>query len=183
MPLLTGATLLAILMVVAACYSAPPGEGALAQGDTLVIRIDELDGTSELRYPGLDNFHYLVTPNSPDNELLMVRLSIWNDKAINANFTVDEEAAELRGLGINETYTPIDVDSRKVKAEAHQDEELYARPVPGRPGLPNSVQFLTGPVKMLRGDKLSGWMVFEVPKNTEFRELKWKAGDSVFLKF
>jgi hypothetical protein len=30
---------------------------------------------------------------------------------------------------------------------------------------------------------VDGWMVFEAPKGTRFRELRWAAGDTVYVEF
>ena len=46
-----------------------------------------------------------------------------------------------------------------------------------------SVQFLEGSFELLRGHGLDGYMVFEVPAGTEFRDLRWRAGDSVTIRF
>lgn len=46
-----------------------------------------------------------------------------------------------------------------------------------------SVQFLEGSFELLRSHGLDGYMVFEVPAGTEFRDLRWRAGDSVTIRF
>ena len=102
-------------------------------GDTLTIRLDEYERTQQVRYLGCDGNHYLLTPSSVDNELLMVKLTIWNAKARSVFLTLDAEASELRGTVAQERYTPIDVDSLKQETPTPTDDELdlerqYARP-------------------------------------------------------
>lgn len=46
-----------------------------------------------------------------------------------------------------------------------------------------SVVFLEGSFELLRGHGLDGYMVFEVPAGTEFRDLRWRAGDSITIRF
>ena len=46
-----------------------------------------------------------------------------------------------------------------------------------------SVLFLNGSFELLKGHGLDGYMVFEVPAGTEFRDMRWKAGDSITIRF
>ena len=46
-----------------------------------------------------------------------------------------------------------------------------------------SVVFLEGSFELLRGYGLDGYMVFEAPAGTEFRDLRWRAGDSITIRF
>ena len=41
--------------------------------------------------------------------------------------------------------------------------------------------FIRGPVELQRGMGLDGWMVFEAPPDTKFREFKWRAGDNLTI--
>ena len=43
--------------------------------------------------------------------------------------------------------------------------------------------FITGPLVLQMDTGVDGWMVFEAPKGTKFRELKWQAGDSLSIEF
>ena len=52
------------------------------------------------------------------------------------------------------------------------------------PGVtPRSVTFLEGPFELERGFGLEGALVFEAPIGAEFRDLRWKAGDSITVRF
>ncbi len=42
-----------------------------------------------------------------------------------------------------------------------------------------SVLFLEGSFELPRNTGIDGWMVFEVPKGTQIRDLRWRAGDSI----
>jgi plastocyanin len=46
-----------------------------------------------------------------------------------------------------------------------------------------SMLFLNGPFELLRGTGIDGWMVFEAPKGTRFRDLRWMAGDVITITF
>lgn len=174
------------LAVSLACTSTSPTKGRWFGGDTLAIRLEELQKTSELRWQGGDQAqaHYLAVPTSPDNELVMLRLTIRNDRAGRAIFTLDAEAAELQGSGPGETYRPIDVDARKVLVpQAHSDETKFARLLPNCPEAIPCVRFLREPVELLRNFQLAGWLIFEAPKGAQFTTLVWRAGDTIYLRF
>jgi plastocyanin len=42
-----------------------------------------------------------------------------------------------------------------------------------------SVLFIDGSFELLRGTGIDGWLVFEAPPGTEFRDLRWRAGDTI----
>ena len=47
----------------------------------------------------------------------------------------------------------------------------------------NNILFLEGPFKLLKDEAVDGWMVFEVPTGTKIRDLRWRAGDSITIRF
>ncbi|MCH8988825.1 MAG: hypothetical protein IIA92_08470 [Chloroflexi bacterium] len=47
----------------------------------------------------------------------------------------------------------------------------------------NNILFLDGPFVLLKGFQIDGWMVFEVPIGTKIRDLRWRAGDSITIRF
>ena len=46
-----------------------------------------------------------------------------------------------------------------------------------------SLLFLEGPFELPRDTGIDGWMVFEVPEGTQFRDIRWRAGDSITVRF
>ena len=58
-------------------------------------------------------------------------------------------------------------------APSDQESEVAAR----------SVLFLEGSFELQKGHGLDGYMVFEVPAGTEFRDMRWRAGDSITIRF
>ena len=48
---------------------------------------------------------------------------------------------------------------------------------------PRSVLFLQGSFELLKGHGLDGYLVFEAPVGTEFRDMRWRAGDSITIRF
>ena len=57
-------------------------------------------------------------------------------------------------------------------------------PAAGRPDVDErTVQFLEGSFELLQGHGLEGYLVFEAPAGTEFRDLRWRTGDSITVHF
>lgn len=51
-----------------------------------------------------------------------------------------------------------------------------------RDNYPN-ILFLEGSFDLLKGTSLDGWMVFDIPEGTKIQNLRWRAGDSITIRF
>ena len=152
----------------------PIGRGG--KGETLVIGIEDINRVQEIRYEGTDQQHYLLAPASQENELVVIRLNVHNAQATTIFLTVDESAAELRGFENDESYNPLSLHQIEVNGKnlrvvegSHPAENRY-------------VPFIAGPIDLPQGHSVIGWVVFEVPRGTRLRELKWDAGDTVYIR-
>lgn len=56
-------------------------------------------------------------------------------------------------------------------------------PVAGQDYLERSTQFIQGSFELLQGHGLDGFLVFEAPVGVEFRDMRWRAGDSITFRF
>ena len=119
--------------------------------------------------------HYLVTPSSPDNELVAINIQVFNREANTVAMEIEGDAVELRGFGIDEAYTLLDVTPNNTvnvsdTPDTHPSENRFT-------------PFVRGVVPDLPlGNSLLGWLVFEIPKGAGLRELKWDTGDTVFVR-
>ena len=181
-PLLVLPALLLPLLLMACTDSGSLPIGRGAKGDSLIVTIELVQRVQEIRFLGTDGVHYLVTPQANGNELIAARIQVHNDEATRLLLTVDEEAAELRGFGREERYAPLDMydlDSLmgthvRIVEEGHPSEDRF-------------VPFLAGPISvggvngLPQGHSVTGWMVFEAPQGTKLKELRWGAGDVVYV--
>jgi len=46
-----------------------------------------------------------------------------------------------------------------------------------------SFLFIDGSFELARDMGIDGWVVFEAPEGTKFRDLRWRAGDSITITF
>ena len=202
--------LLALLVLAAslACSSQSPNIGRFYKGRILHVsvadlqRTDELRWTTSTRYPAqgaVGEPLYKLSPQSDENELVLLRVRVENHTATSAIVNIDRDSAQLRDF-FQGKYAPVNVGALA------QDAEVPEKPsdrcnVPVNPETPTEcVRFLwnavyeeqqpDGQVKLVqraqqlpRGTGLDGWMVFEAPRGTEFRSFRWGAGDTVIIDF
>jgi hypothetical protein len=182
--LLISSLVLVLILSLGACSETSASIGRYHAGKTLYVNVVALERMPELRYQTTDTegqvHHYRITPSSDDMELVLLRLKVENHTATSAIVNVDEEAAELRDF-VRGRYRPIDVNERV--------EEVSA---PENPSVERPMVFLWNKTledgtseafELQKGYGIDGWMVFEAPKETEFRELRWRAGDSLTIEF
>ena len=171
---------LLVPLLVLACSDSgllPVGKGT--RGETLILSIEKMKRVPEIRFKGLDEAHYLVTPASKGNELVILRLNVYNQQASTIVLTVDEEAAELRGFEQGEKFSILNLylssgdlvaqDTVRFVDDTHPSEDLY-------------VPFIAGPIELPQRNSVIGWVVFEVHKGIKLRELRWAAGDVLYVR-
>jgi hypothetical protein len=201
--------LLALLVLAAslACSAQSPNIGRYYKGRILHVsvadlqRTDELRWTTSTRFPAqgaVDEPLYKLSPQSDENELILLRVRVENHTATSAIVNIDRDSAQLRDF-FQGKYAPVNVGSLA------QDAEVPEKPsdrcnVPVNPETPTEcVRFLWNALyeeqqpdgqvlvqraqQLPRGTGLDGWLVFEAPKGTEFRSFRWGAGDTVIIDF
>ena len=202
--------LLALLVLAASlsCSSQSPNIGRYYKGRILHVsvaaleRTDELRWTASARYPGQGASGeplYKLSPQTDENELVLLRVKVENHSATSAIVNIDRDAAQLRDF-FQGKYAPINVGALAEDAEVPEKPSDRCT-VPVNPETPTEcVRFLwnatyeeqqpDGQIKLVqraqqlpRGTGLDGWLVFEVPRDTEFRSFRWGAGDTVIIDF
>ncbi len=209
-------TLLLTVMALAGCVGESSNFPIAGAGQTLDVTVVDLERLSELRYTEFSQNqllgHYRLTPSQAGSELVLVRLSVGNQRATTALVDVDQQAVQLRDF-FDGVYFPTDIE---VKGESWKVtgagwgwvSNTVAEETPGLPadeGAPDppgwgkgsvrSIElqadggtlpgqgFLAGSFRLNRGYGVDGWIAFEAPKGTKFRDLRWQAGDSITIDF
>lgn len=178
------AILSGLLLVAVACTNVSPAIGRYYEGRTLTVSVQEEKRGSELLYTFVDSEqvrqHYRISVSSDELELVMFRISVGNHKATSAIVNIDEQSAQLLDFARGK-YFPINVfdAAEEVGAPENPADESYLE------FLWNATQADgTSQAFDLKQDfSVNGWMLFEVPKGTRFRELRWRAGDSLTISF
>ena len=190
-----------------ACSEQSPNIGKYYKGRILHISVADLERTDELRWttearntrsPDAGTF-YRIVPEKDDNELVLLRVKVENHTATNAIVSIDQDAAQLRDF-LQGRFRPVDVETRAVPAGLPESPSEGCN-VPLNPEEPTvCVKFLwntsyeetdaAGQTTITRraqelpkGTGLDGWLVFEAPKDTQFRSFRWSSADTVTIDF
>ena len=120
----------------------------------------------------------------------------WQNEAEDVQFIDFENAAVFRGAQGRMEIAPVGSLSRTVSGagtypyvcgdsqSAEFPAELrVADPEVTYDYIERTTKFLQGSFELAKGHGLDGFLVFEAPIGTEFRDVRWKAGDSITFTF
>ena len=185
-----------LLLALAGCAEVSPALGKYYTGRTLHLSVVAMERAPEVIYnlpqaSGAPEY-YRIAPQEEGQELFMLRVKVENHKATSAIVSIDQSAAEIRDF-FHEKYFPIDIKERPVEIDAPEsiDRQRVAR-CPITEQQPRNLCFLWNTTltdgtiqafELLQGFGVDGWLIFEVPKDTEIRELRWRAGDGLTIEF
>ncbi len=170
---------LALSLSLAACSDVSPAFGRYYKGRVFHLNLVSLERTPELLYMH-GTKHYRIRPSDENLELVLIRVKVENHSATRAVINIDSQAAEIRDF-FRGKYFPINPNERAEEVDA-----------PANPADERALVFLWNPTlldgtskafELEKGTGIDGWMVFEAPKDTEFREFRWRAGDTLSIDF
>ena len=128
-----------------------------------------LDAGSQVRWQSeYDDIQYLSFEDWPLGTLPEQRVSVAPGQSLSSTF-------DRSG-----TYSYTCGDSRAVDFPA---ELRVADPQVTYDYIERTTYFLLGSFELLQGHGLDGYLVFEAPVGTEFRDVRWRAGDSITFGF
>ena len=113
-------------------------------------------------------------------ELVMNSGKDENHTATRVRVHLDSQAAYIRDF-VPGKYFPINPNERFEEVDA-----------PANPTDERNLVFLWNPTladgsstafELEKGHGIDGWMVFEAPKDTKFRAVRWRAGDTLSIDF
>lgn len=183
------------LLAAAACADISPAIGKYYVGRTLHVSVAAMERADELLYSipaaeGAAPQYYRLTPTEPEQEFLLLRIQVQNHRATSAIVSIDGKAAELRDF-FQGKYFPVNVNDRAAATAAPERvDQLRAARCPIQQ--PNDLCFLWNATftdgteqafDLQKGYGIDGWLIFEAPKDTQIRELRWRAGDSLSIEF
>jgi len=151
------------------------GDPLYVAGRTLWIRAEVPKTQQFIIYKGADTqvtlYNWALVPDDEsENELAFVEVTIHNQTSGSVRMVVDEEAATLLDTN-NRVYEPINTIERAYTAEFSEKFN-----VPG-------FQPMWGSIELNEKQQVVGMLVFEVPKDSGFKELRWSASDTASIKY
>ena len=179
----------AVALGIAGCAETSPNIGQFFKGRTFHVSVASMDRLPELRYsvaqPDGGFAHLKIAPSDETMELVVLRVRVQNHTATSAVFTVDKEGVQLRDFD-STRYFPLDVGESAEEVTEPPGPKSESRKVlelKSDGTFDASRGFIRGAIELQRGTGLDGWIVFEAPKDTRFRDFRWQAGDSVTIPF
>jgi hypothetical protein len=112
-----------------------------------------------------------IAPENPENVLAMIKVTLINQQTSQARVIIDEASARMISTS-GKNYRPTNVVTGSKAIET----------INGGLRQDNFVG-LWRPQTINTGENLAGWMVFEVPPGTDFREFRWEASDLITIRF
>lgn len=144
-------------------------------GRVLWIQLEEPKIVPAIHYQNPDTegnlTNWEIRPDNPDNVLAMIKTTLINQKTARAIVVIDENAAILQTED-GRSFRPLNIVTQS-KPIATIDRSLRQSPFIG----------LWRTVDVNKNENLSGWMIFEVPRGSKFREFRWTASDSITVRF
>ena len=151
------------------------GDPLYVAGRTLWIRSSVPVSQKIISYVGNDvdgtAYNWEMRPEDEENnELVFVKIRLINQTSGSVNLVLDEDAATLLD-GDRKSYKPINTLERAVTANAAPDFNV-AGFVP-----------LWGTLVLNTGQQVAGMLVYELPRDSSFDELRWNASDSAIIRY
>jgi hypothetical protein len=151
------------------------GDPLYVAGRTLWIRAERPISQQFIVYSGADlsgTIHtWAMKPDDEENNVLAyIEVTLINQTSGTVNLVIDESAATLMD-GNRSSYEPVNTIDRTYSAE---DSPTF-----------NVPEFIPmwGTLKLSVGEQVTGMLVFEIPRGSTFKEMRWKASDSAVIRY
>ena len=146
------------------------------QGRTLWMRAEKPVVQDAVHYQGLDTagqqHNWAIEPVDSGNKIAVVEVTIINATSGSVRLVVDLAAAELRLRDINEGVKPVDVIGRASPTDSYKESLNFDGFIP-----------IWGSLTLNSNEQIHGHMVFEVPDGTTAREFRWRATDTMSVRY
>ena len=156
-------------------FKSEDGDPLYVAGRSLWIRAERPISQQFIVHSGADlsgTIHtWAMKPDDEENNVLAyIEVTLINQSSGTVNLVIDESAATLEdGNGSN--YDPVNTIVRSYTAE---ESPTF-----------NVPEFIPmwGTLKVNEGEQVTGMLVFEVPRGSTFRNMRWKASDSAVIRY
>jgi hypothetical protein len=151
------------------------GDPLYVAGRILWIRSEIPVSQKVISYVGNDvdgtAYNWEIRPEDEvNNELVFIKITLINQTSGSVNMVLDEDAAILID-GDRKSYNPINTIERAKTANAASEFNV-----------PGFVP-LWGTLVLNTGQQVAGMLVYELPSNSTFDELRWNASDSAIIRY
>ena len=156
-------------------FKSDDGDPLYVAGRILWIRSEIPVSQKVISYVGNDvdgtAYNWQIRPEDEvNNELVFVKITLINQTSGSVNMVLDEDAATLLDDERN-SYNPINTIERAATVSATSEFNV-----------PGFVP-LWGTLVLNTGQQVAGMLVYEMPRNSNFDELRWNASDSAIIRY
>ena len=153
------------------------GDKLYVGGRTLWLRSEEPKTLDYILYEASDTkgdmYFWEIMPDDMDsNNLALVEITISNQKSNTVNLNIDYESSELHTEDAK--YKPLNIIQR---AEAKTNDDFSKTNT-----IENFIP-MWGKVVLNRGEQIRGYIVFEVKKNSDYKQFRWKTADTIIVNY
>ena len=146
------------------------------QGRNLWMRADKPIIQDAVHYVGRDtagNQHaWAIEPVRSGTRIAVVEVTIINATSSSVRLVVDRDAAELRLRDVSQGVKPVDVIEKAVPTTSYDPTLDYAGFVP-----------IWGSITLNSNEQILGHMVFEIPVGAPPLEFRWRASDTMYVRY
>jgi hypothetical protein len=151
------------------------GDPLYVAGRTLYVRTGEPRVQPHVIYsaPGTDGIvrNWAVITQGTNTRLAFIKVTLINAQSGSVRVIIDENAAELR-TSDDQVLQPVNPLVRAFETDTVDPRNTVQGFLP-----------LWNPVTLNAGEQVEGYLLFEVPAGTTFKEFQWNATDSAIVRF
>lgn len=170
--------IIAVISIYIMIFEPFSGDNLYVSGRTLWMRVEKPLSIDSILYESPDTtgqlYYWDIMPTDIDsNQLALVEITLTNQKSNSIKFNVDNEAAELQTAD-NLRYNPIEILERATvnpNGSSHKGNVVEGF-IP-----------IWGSIELNRGEQIRGYIIFEVPKNSDYVQFRWKAADTILVNY
>ena len=162
---------MALMLLLAGCSKSTPKAPTLPQfnrGNTYGFGVLSMKTVKSVTYIDQDTT-YVITPSEPNNVFLATELQVSNERAVKSLLDVKTTSVEMIDKNAKD-YQAINPfgDNRKQISTAPTDSEPLS-------------PFIWGQFELQQGYGVTGWVLFEVPKDTKAATVRGDEVDTISI--
>ena len=157
--------------------------GIAFRGRILDVTLFDKVNLPEIVYEEDDGTYAVISPSNPLNELVVFHARVDNFGATLVQLDIESEPPVLR---TTDDLSVASVNTKNAKIESDREHYLEYRQTLIDLGIkvPPGGLFIRGLHEVKQDFGLEGWVVFDMPKGSTLKDLKWSAGgDAIRIEF
>jgi len=166
--------LIAVALTVTACGddSKPKGFLGVQRGNNMSLTVYEVTLKDAVYYGETKDgvaTYYKVRPSDPEKKLAVASITLRNDKSTRLVMNVDDKSYRLLDKAGAEYLSVDPFKNSELSPSVPNNEGLYT--------------WVWGQFDIQKEFGVTGWALFEVPKDLKPTQLRWDTVETIFVRF